>query len=200
MNELIEDKVDPNPFAQFTGWFDEVRKFNLIEPDAMILATSSLKGIPSLRTVLLKKFDEKGFIFFTNYESHKAKDLINNPNAEILFLWLELKRQVRISGSVEKVSDEESDEYFHSRPVNSQLGAWASRQSGVIPGREYLEIKFEEYSQKFKNGKIPLPSFWGGFRLIPEEFEFWQGRESRLHDRICYRKNNDNWDIVRLAP
>ena len=159
-----------------------------------------IEGIPSARTVLLKKFDESGFVFFTNYESHKAKDLSANPNAEILFVWLELERQVRIRGKVERVSSEESAEYFHSRPTNSQIGAWASKQSSVIPGREFLEEKFRETAEKYKDGKIPLPPFWGGFRLVPDEFEFWQGRESRLHDRINYRRKRDSWEIVRLSP
>jgi pyridoxamine 5'-phosphate oxidase len=200
LKALTENMIDSNPFTQFSHWFNEMLKADFIEPNAMILATSSVNGIPSLRTVLLKKFDEDGFIFFTNYESRKAKELLVNPNAEVLFVWLELKRQVRISGKVEKISVKESEDYFHSRPTNSQIGAWASKQSSVIPGREYLEKKYEEYSEKFKDGKIPLPPFWGGYRLLPEEFEFWQGRESRLHDRICYRKNKDAWEIFRLAP
>ena len=200
MKELTENIVDKDPFTQFSLWFNELLKSNVIEPNAMILATASAEGVPSARTVLLKKFDETGFVFFTNYESHKAKDLAANPNAEILFMWLELERQVRIRGKVEKVSSDESEEYFHSRPTNSQIGAWASNQSSVIPGREFLEEKFKETAEKYKDGKIPLPSFWGGFRLIPDEFEFWQGRESRLHDRISYRRKGNAWKIVRLSP
>ncbi len=200
MNELTEQNVDPNPIMQFSHWFKELLKSEVKEPNAMILATASAKGIPSVRTVLLKKFDEEGFVFFTNYKSHKAKDLMRNPVAEILFLWLELERQVRIRGSVKKVSLKESEEYFHSRPVDSQIGAWASNQSSVIPNREFLEAKFEETAGKYKDGKIPLPPFWGGFILKPVEFEFWQGRESRLHDRISYRKKKNNWEIVRLSP
>jgi pyridoxamine 5'-phosphate oxidase len=197
---LTESTVDPNPVAQFSQWFNEILKSEVKEPNAMVLATSSLKGIPSIRTVLLKKFDEAGFVFFTNYESHKAKDLMENPNAEILFLWLELERQVRIRGTVKKVSLKDSEEYFQSRPVESQIGAWASKQSSVIPNREFLEQKFEKISERYKNGKIPLPPFWGGFVLKPVEFEFWQGRESRLHDRIRYRKKKNDWKIVRLSP
>ncbi len=200
MKELTENIVDKDPFTQFSLWFNELLKSDVIEPNAMILATASAEGVPSARTVLLKKFDETGFVFFTNYESHKAKDLAANPNAEILFMWLELERQVRIRGKVEKVSSDESEEYFHSRPTNSQIGAWASNQSSVIPGREFLEEKFKETAEKYKDGKIPLPSFWGGFRLIPDEFEFWQGRESRLHDRISYRRKGNAWKIVRLSP
>ena len=200
MKELTENIVDPNPFTQFSHWFNELLKSDVKEPNAMVLATASAEGIPSARTVLLKKFDETGFVFYTNYESHKARDLTVNPNAEILFVWLELERQVRIRGRVEKVSSEESEEYFHSRPTNSQIGAWASKQSSVIPNREFLEEKFRETAEKYKDGKIPLPPFWGGFRLIPNEFEFWQGRESRLHDRISYLRKGDNWEIVRLSP
>ncbi len=200
MKELTENIVDPNPFVQFSHWFNELLKSDVTEPNAMVLATASADGIPSARTVLLKKFDEEGFVFFTNYESHKAKDLMANPKAQILFLWLELERQVRVSGKVERVSLQESEEYFHSRPTNSQIGAWASKQSSVIPDREYLEEKFKETAERYKDGEIPLPPFWGGFRLIPEEFEFWQGRESRLHDRINYRSKGKIWEIVRLSP
>lgn len=200
LNELTEKIVDPNPITQFSYWFNELLKSEVKEPNAMVLATASVKGIPSVRTVLLKKFNEEGFTFFTNYKSHKAKDLMKNPFAEILFLWLELERQVRIRGSVKKVSLKESEEYFHSRPIDSQIGAWASKQSSVIPDREFLEAKFEETAEKYKDGKIPLPPFWGGYILKPIEFEFWQGRESRLHDRISYRKKRNNWEIVRLSP
>jgi pyridoxamine 5'-phosphate oxidase len=200
LNDLTENKADPNPFSQFSKWYNEILKSDIIEPNAMVLATSSVNGIPSVRTVLLKNFDKYGFVFYTNYESNKAKDLLSNPYAELLFLWLEQERQVRIYGKVEKVSIEESEEYFHSRPESSQIGSWASRQSSIIPGRKYLEQKYKEYSEKFKNARIPLPSFWGGFRLIPEKFEFWQARESRLHDRICYKKKNNDWEIVRLSP
>ena len=200
MNDLTENKADPNPFSQFSKWYNEILKSDIIEPNAMVLATSSVNGIPSVRTVLLKNFDKYGFVFYTNYESNKAKDLLSNPYAELLFLWLEQERQVRIYGKVEKVSIEESEEYFHSRPESSQIGSWASRQSSIIPGRKYLEQKYKEYFEKFKNSIIPLPPFWGGFRLIPDKFEFWQARESRLHDRICYKKKNNDWEIVRLSP
>ncbi len=148
---------------------------------------------------LLKGFDENGFLFFTNYKSRKGKELIENPAAELLFYWRDLPRQVRISGKVEKVSREESEDYFRTRPLKSRIGAWASKQSEVIPDREYLEKQFKEFAKKYKED-VPLPPIWGGFRLIPERFEFWQGRENRLHDRICYIKKNNKWKIVRLAP
>ena len=200
LKELTAKIVDPNPFTQFSIWFNEILQLDLKEPNAMILATASAEGIPSLRTVLLKKYNKDGFIFYTNYESNKAKDLLGNPNAEILFLWLELERQVRISGPAEKISSDDSEEYFQSRPTNSQIGAWASKQSSIIPDREYLEEKFKEVAAKYKGGNIPLPPFWGGFILKPVKFEFWQGRESRLHDRICYTKKSEEWEIVRLSP
>lgn len=200
MKELIESRIDENPYMQFSHWFNEMLKSDIIEPNAMILATATAKGIPSVRTVLLKQYNENGFVFYTNYESRKARDLYENPYAEILFLWLNLERQVRISGKIEKVSEKESDDYFHSRPIDSQLSAWASKQSAEIPGRDYLEKKFNEYSEKYKGGKVPLPPFWGGFRLIPDRFEFWQSRERRLHDRILYRWKNGSWEIVRLSP
>lgn len=200
MNELLESRIDKNPYNQFSRWFNEMLKTDNIEPNAMILATATSKGIPSLRTVLLKQFNENGFVFYTNYESRKAKDIAENPYAEILFLWLKLERQIRISGRIEKVSEKDSDDYFHSRPIDSQLSAWTSKQSEEIPGRDYLEKKFNEYSEKYKSKKIPLPPFWGGYRLIPDKFEFWQSRERRLHDRILYKKKNEKWEIVRLSP
>lgn len=197
---LDESNVEANPFMQFSKWMEEALKSDLIDPTAMALATSDKKGTPSIRMVLLKGFDEQGFVFFTNYESHKGNDLINNPNASILFFWKELERQIRISGSIQKTSAQESEEYFHSRPIESQLGAWASRQSSIIADREYLENEFHKLSVMYQDKQIPLPPFWGGFRLIPNNFEFWQGRENRLHDRISYRINNKNWETVRLSP
>lgn len=198
--ELKKSNVDRNPFKQFTIWYEVILNSSEIkEPSAMVLASSSKEGIPSVRTVLLKGYDENGFLFFTNYESRKGKNLIENPYAELLFYWMDLQRQVRISGRVEKTSKEESKIYFRTRLLKSRIGAWASKQSGEIPNREYLENQFSEFEKKFGED-IPLPPNWGGFRLIPERFEFWQGRESRLHDRICYKKEGDNWEIVRLAP
>ena len=200
MAELLKKSdVDKNPFNQFRSWYDEILRSSVKEPSAMTLATSSKNGIPSARTVLLKGFDENGFLFFTNYESNKGKNLIENPFAELLFYWMDLQRQVRISGKVEKTSREVSEIYFNSRPLKSRIGAWASKQSKEIPNREFLEKQFDEFAEKFKVD-VPLPPKWGGFRLIPERFEFWQGRESRLHDRICYKKKKDDWEIVRLAP
>lgn len=201
---LLKSTVDKNPIKQFAKWYEEVLKSGKTEPTAMTLATASKAGVPSARTVLLKGYDEKGFLFFTNYESRKGKELSENAFAELLFYWMDLHKQVRISGKVERVSEEESEKYFKSRPLNSQIGAWASKQSEIIPDREYLEKQFSEFREKYsERDDVPLPPFWGGFRLIPERFEFWQGRESRLHDRICYLKKNGGkgeWEIVRLAP
>jgi len=198
--ELNESNIDLNPVKQFSTWLNEAIAAEVIEPTAMALSTASKKGIPSARIVLLKGIDEKGIVFFTNYESAKAKNLFENPNAEALFHWKELGRQVRVSGIVKKVSKKESKEYFKTRPRESQLGAWVSKQSSEIPSREYLEKKFEDAKQKFKGKEIPLPPFWGGFRIIPNNFEFWQGRENRLHDRICYKKKDGEWKIIRLSP
>ncbi len=197
---LDEKEVDKDPFMQFDKWFKEAVKSEIPEVNAMTIATANKHGRPSARTVLLKQFDEKGFVFFTNYGSAKAKDIAENPQAALLFFWEPLERQIRIVGKVEKVSAAESFEYFRSRPIDSQLGAWASEQSSVISARELLERAFGEMLEKFKNGEIPLPSFWGGLRIIPDEFEFWQGRVNRLHDRIAYKKNDDMWIINRLSP
>jgi pyridoxamine 5'-phosphate oxidase len=199
LKTLTKSAVDNNPIKQFAKWYKVILKSGIKEPTAMSIATATKKGVPSVRTVLLKGYDENGFLFFTNYKSRKGKELIENPSAELLFYWRDLRRQVRISGKVEKISREESENYFNTRPLNSRIGAWASKQSAVIPDRKYLEKQFKEYQEKFKKD-VPLPPVWGGFRLIPERFEFWQGRESRLHDRICYIKKNDKWKIVRLAP
>jgi pyridoxamine 5'-phosphate oxidase len=199
VEELKKPTVDKNPVKQFAKWYKTVLKSGLKEPTAMTLATASKGGVPSARTVLLKGYDEKGFLFFTNYGSRKGRELSENPFAELLFYWMDLRKQVRISGRVEKVSKEESEKYFKTRPLNSQIGAWVSRQSEIIPDRKFLEEKYKEYSEKYKED-VPLPPFWGGFRLIPERFEFWQGRENRLHDRICYLKKNGEWEIMRLAP
>jgi len=198
--DLDESKVNPDPFLQFSEWMDEAIKLGIIDPSAMILATASGSGKTSLRTVLLKGIESDGFLFYTNYESRKAKDISENPNASVLFFWKELERQIRISGEVIKISKEKSGEYFHSRPYESQLGALASEQSKIIPGRKYLEKRYKELKEKYNGGEIPLPSFWGGYKIIPDNFEFWQGRENRLHDRVCYLKEKGNWKIVRLAP
>lgn len=197
---LSENSVLSDPISQFSVWMNEAIESNLLEPNAMILSTANKNGIPSARTVLLKGFDEKGFVFFTNYMSAKAKDLGENPNTALLFLWLELERQIRITGKVEKLSNEESEKYFSSRPRESQLGAWASKQSSVIANRKVLEEQYEDMKRKFDGKEIPLPPFWGGYRVNPQRIEFWQGRESRLHDRICYTLDAGKWKIERLSP
>lgn len=197
---LSENSVLSDPISQFSVWMNDAIESNLLEPNAMILSTANKNGIPSARTVLLKGFDEKGFVFFTNYMSAKAKDLGENPNTALLFLWLELERQIRITGKVEKLSNEESEKYFSSRPRESQLGAWASKQSSVIANRKVLEEQYEDMKRKFDGKEIPLPPFWGGYRVNPQRIEFWQGRESRLHDRICYTLDAGKWKIERLSP
>ncbi len=199
-NELNETSVDKNPFIQFTNWYEIVLNSNLNEPTAMMLSTADLNGNPSARIVLLKEIDDSGFVFYTNYESRKGKDLKENPGAALTFFWDELHRQIRIEGRIEKISRETSQEYFSSRPRESLIGAWVSAQSTVIPNREFLENKFDELKEKFGKEEIPLPDFWGGYKVIPKYFEFWQGREKRLHDRICYRKENNEWKIFRIAP
>lgn len=196
--ELLESQINPNPYKQFELWFEEVLKSNIYEPNAMILATS-LENKPSARVVLLKGFDSSGFKFYTNYNSRKGKELSINPNAALLFYWMELERQVRIEGRVEKLSREESFEYFNSRPIESRYGALASNQSDIIPNREYLEKKFSELKKKYGDNP-PMPENWGGYKLIPELFEFWQGRPNRLHDRIVYQKSENSWKIFRLSP
>lgn len=198
---LRETDVDISPFRQFQVWFDQALASQLPEPNAMTVATATQSGIPSARIVLLKGFDERGFAFYTNYQSHKGQELADNPQAALVFWWAELERQVRIEGRVEKVSDQESDEYFHSRPFNSRLGAWASEQSQVIESRAVLEQRAQELKTKYENSDVPRPPHWGGFRVIPISIEFWQGRASRLHDRLLYRLlDNGSWLIERLSP
>ena len=197
LNEVVANK---NPFTQFMKWYDEAVNSGITDVNAMIIATASKTGLPSVRTVLLKGYDEKGFVFYTNYESDKAKDLDANPNASLLFLWKELARQIRISGRVEKTTLEESEAYFRTRPADHQLSAWASAQSSVIPNRAFLEGEFKQVQRQFKGKEIPLPPYWGGYRIIPTEFEYWQGRDSRLHDRICYTLTNNQWIITRKSP
>ncbi|MGG6270591.1 pyridoxamine 5'-phosphate oxidase [Leptolyngbya sp. AN03gr2] len=197
---LNESDVDPNPFVQFRRWFDQAVNAELPEPNAMTLATASQDGIPAARIVLLKAVDDRGFTFFTNYNSAKGKELEANPQAALVFLWTELERQVRIVGSVEKITSEESDGYFFSRPHNSRLGAWASDQSEVIPNRDVLEEKLAALKSEYENREVPRPPHWGGYRVIPREIEFWQGRSSRLHDRLRYRHQNGAWVIDRLSP
>ncbi|EHC15111.1 pyridoxamine 5'-phosphate oxidase [Fischerella thermalis] len=201
LQDLNETDVAPNPFIQFQKWFDEALTAQLLEPNAMTVATATTDGKPSARMVLLKDFDERGFVFFTNYNSHKGQELAENPQAALVFWWAELERQVRICGRVEKVSENDSDRYFQSRPFNSRLGAWASNQSEVIESRIILEQRLQELKAKYKNQDIPRPPHWGGLRVIPTEIEFWQGRSSRLHDRILYiRLDDGDWKIQRLSP
>ncbi len=198
---LNESDVDADPIAQFAIWMENAIAAEVAEANAMTVATATRDGVPSARIVLLKGFDARGFVFFTNYESHKGRELTENPVAALVFHWLTLHRQVRVSGTVERVSHEESETYFHSRPRGSQMGAWASHQSSVLPNRAALETRLAELEAEYREGEIPLPSFWGGFRVIPQTIEFWQGRRSRLHDRIRYSRQPDgSWRIERLSP
>jgi pyridoxamine 5'-phosphate oxidase len=198
---IDREDLDADPFRQFGNWFGDAKDSGLLEPNAMNIATVDGDGQPSLRTVLLKYFDEKGLVFFTNLESRKAKDIGHNARVALHFLWIELERQVRVEGTAERVSAREAAAYFMRRPRGSQLGAWVSRQSSIISSRSLLEAKLEEMKRKFSEGEVPLPSFWGGYRVRPARFEFWQGRESRLHDRFEYRfQDDDTWVIERLAP
>lgn len=201
LQDLHESEIDPNPFIQFKVWFAQALAAQLPEPNAMTIASATPDGKPSARMVLLKDFDERGFVFFTNYNSHKGRELSTNPQAALVFWWAELERQVRISGRVEKVSAADSDQYFYSRPANSRLGAWVSNQSEAIANREELERRWQEFQHQYANQEIPRPPHWGGLRVIPTEIEFWQGRSSRLHDRLLYRRLDDgSWKIERLSP
>jgi pyridoxamine 5'-phosphate oxidase len=197
--QLSETEVPPNPLNLFQIWFDQAAKAECPEPNSMTLATADSAGNPSARIVLLKGADSAGFTFFTNYRSQKGKELANRPHAALLFHWHELERQVRIKGMVERISSSESDEYFHSRPAASRIGAWASPQSTEIPNREFLEEAEKRFAADFGD-KPPRPEHWGGYRLHPTEIEFWQGRPSRLHDRIHYQLDGERWRIARLAP
>ncbi len=199
--KLSSDELERDPFKQFELWFQQASQANLCQPNAMSLATATAQAKPSLRTVLLKYFDREGFVFFTDYSSKKAVQIQENPHVSLLFLWLALERQVIIEGKARKISAAESFKYFATRPRGSQLGAWCSQQSRIISSRKLLEMKFEQMKRKFRNREIPLPSSWGGYRVIPISFEFWQGRENRLHDRFLYSLQEDEtWKIDRLAP
>jgi pyridoxamine 5'-phosphate oxidase len=189
-----------NPLKQFQHWFEQAQKAKLLEPNAMTLCTVGAKGRPSARIVLLKSFDEDGLVFFTNFESRKAQEIAGNPRVALLFTWLELERQVAVEGRVRKVTAKESATYFAQRPYGSQLGAWVSAQSSVITTRTELEKKLAKLQKKFPEGQVPPPPFWGGFRVTPDLWEFWQGRPNRLHDRFRYQKKASSWKIERLSP
>jgi pyridoxamine 5'-phosphate oxidase len=198
---LHRNELNPDPFQQFKQWFDEsVRIAGDREPNAMTLATASKQGAPSARVVLLKGFNDRGFTFFTNYESRKARDLAENPRAALNFHWPWLERQIQIEGSVEKVGREESQIYFNKRPIGSRLGAIISKQSSIIENREILERRLERVAIEYRDSTPPVPEFWGGYLVSPERFEFWQGRENRLHDRFLYSKGSGGWRIDRLSP
>ena len=197
---LKQEDLSDSPLSLFEKWFKQAMQADIPDASAMSLATVSLEGKPTQRTVLLKLFDEKGFIFFTNYSSQKAQQIENNPNVSLLFPWTQLERQIEINGMAERISTAESLKYFLSRPRGSQLGAWASAQSSPINSRKLLESQLAKIKNKFIQGEIPLPDFWGGYRVIPETIEFWQGGANRLHDRFEYTRNNKEWIIKRLQP
>jgi pyridoxamine 5'-phosphate oxidase len=200
-NGLRRSDLNRDPIKQFGNWFTAAIEAGIRDVNAMSLATAGRNGRPSVRIVLLKSFDQEGFVFFTNYESEKGKQLDANPHAALGFYWIELDRQIRISGHVQKTSREESQSYFHSRPMGSQLSAWASRQTEVIDGRRVLEARMAEMTERFRHKAVPLPPHWGGYRLRPDRIEFWQGRPNRLHDRFRYTRQTDgSWNIDRLAP
>lgn len=198
--ELLEVSAHDNPLQQFHYWFEQAVSADILEPNAMTLATVDKEGKPLARMVLLKKLDDRGFVFFTNYRSKKGQNLEVNPWASLVFWWGELERQVRIEGRVEKITPAESDQYFSSRPLGSQYGAWASPQSQVVASRDILEQNLAQVMQKYNKDNIPRPDHWGGYRVIPHAIEFWQGRENRLHDRLYYRLEDNQWIRERLAP
>lgn len=197
---LDESDLATDPFAMFTRWFDAAREAGVLEPNAMVLSTASADGQPSARTVLLKGLTDHGFVFFTNYESRKGVELAANPHCCLLFGWYELQRQIRIEGVASRISRTETEEYFASRPRDSQLGAWASSQSSVVGSRAELESAYDAAERRFAGGDVPTPPHWGGYLVTPERVEFWQGRRSRLHDRLEYRRDGRGWRTARLAP
>ena len=197
---LHESDVDPDPFVQFSRWYDDAVEHDQLQPDAMIVATSTPDGHPSVRLVLLRGVDERGFCFFTNFESRKGRELDANPQAAIGFHWPEVLRQVRATGGVERVSDAEADAYWYARPRSSRVSAWASSQSEPVATREELEARVAEVEARFADVEVPRPDDWGGFRVVPDEIEFWQHRDDRLHDRFVYSRSGDGWEVVRLQP
>jgi len=197
---LSESDLAETPFRQFDKWFSEAIEAELPQPEAMTLAAASSSGSPSARIVLLKSFDDRGFVFFTNYESRKSRELSSNPRVALVFFWSALERQVRIEGTIERIPESESDLYFATRPRGSQLGAWVSEQSSVIPARAVLEQRLEQLIREHDGADIPRPPFWGGWRVVPSSIEFWQGRADRLHDRLVYRRDDQRWRIERLSP
>ncbi|WP_411282230.1 pyridoxamine 5'-phosphate oxidase [Gemmatimonas sp.] len=197
---LAEEDVAADPITQFERWFDEAVNAAVVEPNAMCLATATPDAYPSARMVLLKGYDARGFVFYTDYRSRKGQELADNPHASLCFFWGELERQVRINGAVQRVSRAESEAYFQSRPLPSRVGAWTSHQSMVLTDRSVLEQQLADNEARFASGNVPLPEHWGGYRIIPEELEFWQGRESRLHDRIQFRREAGAWVKRRLSP
>lgn len=198
--KLNIEETDPCPFKQFEKWLNEAIDSRTVDPTAMSLATVNEQGQPSVRTVLLKDFNTEGFIFYTNYESRKATEIDCNPSVGVCFFWKELERQVAITGTTSKISKDESEKYFKSRPIGHQISAWASTQSSKVPNREWMLAREKELSDKFSDGIVPYPEFWGGFQIAPTEIEFWQGRENRFHDRIVYRLEKSNWSRSRLSP
>ena len=198
---LTRDQLDQNPIAQFIKWFEEATQAEVLEPNAMILATASATGRPTSRTVLLKAVDEQGFVFYTNYESRKGKQLQEKPYGAVTFFWAELERQVNVTGRIDKLTAAASDRYFQSRPRNSKIGAWASTQSKVVTSRTVLEERVQRFTKQFQGQEVPRPTYWGGYCLVPDSVEFWQGRADRLHDRFLYTKDRkEPWKIERLCP
>jgi pyridoxamine 5'-phosphate oxidase len=197
---LSRENLRSNPFEQFSLWMDQALEAEIVDPTAMSVATVDTQGKPWQRMVLLKGFDERGFVFYTNLGSRKVADIMSNPQVSLQFPWLQLDRQVIVGGKAEPLSDNENSDYFKSRPISSQLAAWASEQSSPIASREVLEAQFNAVQQRFDSGEVPLPEFWGGYRIVPREFEFWQGGENRLHDRFSFQRDGNSWIISRLSP